>query len=161
MDTQMDINEDIPKIYSEDIFCTKIFSCLSCLIPSNPAIWAYESKYLSCYILHLSYYILLIYLQHIPIFIQVYYPSISVPFIPLFSILVVHLLNDSVYPLYPFIYPTVIRSVSRLIRLVVACCLIGPVLLSNRVSNCSFISPPPGAATAAPVQDQKRRIPWS
>ncbi len=41
-----------------------------------------------------------------------------------------------------------VRSVSRLFRLVAACCLIGPVLLNNRVINCVFISPPPGATTA-------------
>ncbi len=29
----MNIIKDIPRIYSEDIFSTKIFSCLSCLIP--------------------------------------------------------------------------------------------------------------------------------
>ncbi len=50
--------------------------------------------------------------------------------------------------LYPLFIPLIIRSVPRLFRLVAECCLIGPVLINNRVSNCGFISPPPCAATA-------------
>ena len=50
----------------------------------------------------------------------------------------------------PVIYLN-IRSVSRLLRLVAACYMIAPVLLSKRESNCGFITfifPPPGAVTA-------------
>jgi hypothetical protein len=46
-------------------------------------------------------------------------------------------IRESSFSILSFI-PLINRSVSRLFRFVAVCCLIGPVLLSNKVSNCVF-----------------------